>query len=86
MKFICRSVIAVVIVLLVHSGAIAQTDTIPPQVSADPELLAIFDAKIPKKYIIADIKVTGNKVFDPAIVISVSGLAVGDEVTIPGGD
>jgi outer membrane protein insertion porin family len=48
--------------------------------------LAIFEAKIPKKYTIADIKVTGNVKFDAAIVISVSGLSVGDEVTIPGGD
>ncbi len=63
----------------------AQTDTIPA-VSVDPELMAIFDAKIPKKYTIADIKVTGNVKFDAAIVISVSGLSVGDEVTIPGGD
>jgi outer membrane protein insertion porin family len=52
----------------------------------DPELLAIFEAKIPRKYTIADIKVTGNVKFDAAIVISVSGLSVGDEVTIPGGD
>lgn len=63
----------------------AQSDTIPAA-SVDPELLAIFDAKIPKKYTIADIKVTGNVKFDAAIVISVSGLSVGDEVTIPGGD
>jgi outer membrane protein insertion porin family len=63
----------------------AQTDTIPA-VSVDPELMAIFDAKVPKKYTIADIKVTGNVKFDAAIVISVSGLSVGDEVTIPGGD
>jgi outer membrane protein insertion porin family len=63
----------------------AQADTIPAA-SVDPELLAIFDAKIPKKYTIADIKVTGNVKFDAAIVISVSGMSVGDEVTIPGGD
>jgi outer membrane protein insertion porin family len=63
----------------------AQADTIPAA-SVDPELLAIFEAKIPKKYTIADIKVTGNVKFDAAIVISVSGLSVGDEVTIPGGD
>ena len=60
-------------------------DTVPG-VSVDPELLAIFDAKLPKKYIIQDIKVTGARIFDPAIVISVSGLAVGEEVTLPGGD
>lgn len=63
----------------------AQTDTLP-SASIDPELLAIFDAKIPKKYTIAEIKVTGNVKFDAAIVTSVSGLSVGDEVTIPGGD
>ncbi len=63
----------------------AQNDTLPGA-SVDPELLAIFSAKYPKKYIIADIAVKGNKAFDPAIVISVSGLAVGDEVTLPGGD
>jgi hypothetical protein len=63
-----------------------RTDTTPANASVDPALLAIFDAKTPRKYIIADIKVTGNKIFDPAIVISVSGMAVGDEVTIPGGD
>jgi outer membrane protein insertion porin family len=57
-----------------------------PGASVDPELLAIFDAKLPKKYIIQDIKVTGARIFDPAIVISVSGLAVGEEVTLPGGD
>jgi outer membrane protein insertion porin family len=45
-----------------------------------------MDAKLPKKYIIQEIKVTGAKVFDPAIVISVSGLAVGEEITLPGGD
>ena len=48
--------------------------------------IIIVVAKIPKKYIIQDIKVTGARVFDPAIVISVSGLAVGEEITLPGGD
>ncbi len=62
------------------------TDTVPGNASVDPALLGLFDAKNPRKYVIADIKVIGNKIFDPAIVISVSGLAVGDEVTIPGGD
>ena len=63
----------------------AQTDTLP-KASVDPALLAIYSAKFPRKYTIADIQVKGNKAFDAAIVISVSGLAVGDEVTLPGGD
>jgi outer membrane protein insertion porin family len=77
----------------------AQTDSIPvkqdstvilqdtiPQASVDPELLNILSAKTPRKYIIQEIKITGARMFDPAIVTSVSGLAVGDEVTLPGGD
>jgi outer membrane protein insertion porin family len=63
----------------------AKTDTVPVT-SVDPELLNILNSKVPKKYVIQEIKVTGAKLFDPAIVISVSGLAVGDEVTLPGGD
>ena len=63
----------------------AQNDTITGA-SVDPALMSLYSAKYPRKYTIADIQVKGNKAFDPAIVISVSGLAVGDEVTIPGGD
>ena len=63
----------------------AQNDTLPG-VSVDPALMSLYSAKYPRKYTIADIQVKGNKAFDPAIVISVSGLAIGDEVTIPGGD
>jgi outer membrane protein insertion porin family len=63
----------------------AQNDTIPGA-SVDPALMSLYSAKYPRKYTIADIQVKGNKAFDPAIVISVSGLAIGDEVTIPGGD
>jgi outer membrane protein insertion porin family len=93
MPRICTYVVFLIGVSFFCTKTAAQeTDTIPkvsdtvPKVSADPELLSILEAKIPKKYIIADIKVTGAKIFDPAIVISVSGLSVGDEVTLPGGD
>ncbi|RTL58337.1 MAG: outer membrane protein assembly factor [Sphingobacteriales bacterium] len=59
-------------------------DTTP--VSIDPELLNIFNAKVPKKYTIGGIKIAGNRYYDEALVISISGMSVGDEVTIPGGD
>ncbi len=62
----------------------AQNDTIP--VSVNPELQAIFNSKTPKEYIIAGIHVTGTKAFDPNLIISISGLAVGDKVQIPGTD
>ena len=84
MKRICKLYILVAF-LLASNCLSAQTDSIPIT-SADPALLGIYNSKYPKKYIISDIKVTGNKAFDAAIVISVSGLAIGDEVTIPGGD
>ncbi len=54
--------------------------------SIDADLVNIFTQKVPKKYKIASIKVVGNKFFDENLLISVSTLNVGDEVTIPGGD
>lgn len=55
-------------------------------VSADPALLEIYNSKIPKEYTIIDIVVTGTQAFDPNLIISISGLAVGDKVQIPGTD
>ncbi len=70
-----------------------KTDSIPPAVKNDSipssvnvELENIYNAKSPKEYIISDIKVTGTKSFDPNLIISISALAVGDKVMIPGGD
>ncbi|MFM1963622.1 MAG: hypothetical protein RLZZ172_2467 [Bacteroidota bacterium] len=71
--------------LTISKTGFGQSDTVP-RASVDPALMAIYNSKYPKKYTIADIQVKGNKAFDAAIVISVSGLSVGDEVTIPGGD
>jgi outer membrane protein insertion porin family len=55
-------------------------------VSVDPELLGIFNSKVPKEYTIAGITVSGTKAFDENLIISISGLAVGDKVLIPGTD
>src|SRR5690348_12082262 len=54
--------------------------------SVDPSLLAIQNAKVPKEYTIRSIKVTGLTTLDTSIVISISGLQVGDKVMIPGSD
>ncbi|HLO39171.1 MAG TPA: POTRA domain-containing protein, partial [Lacibacter sp.] len=62
-----------------------QTDTTKP-VSVDPELEAIMNSKVPREYIIAGITVSGSKTFDSALLVSVSGIAVGDKVYLPGGD
>src|SRR5437868_11208979 len=62
----------------------AQNDTVP--VSVNPVLQDIFNSKSPKEYTIAGITVTGTKAFDANLIISISGLAVGDKVQIPGTD
>ncbi len=64
---------------------LAQIDTTAP-VSVNPQLFEIFNSKTPKEYIIAGITVTGNKSFDQNLIISISGIAVGDKVLIPGTD
>ena len=80
----CFLFIVVVLFTSLHSFAQDKPDTIP--VSVDPMLYEIFNAKIPKEYTIAGITVTGSKAFDANLIISISGLSVGDKVQIPGTD
>ncbi len=54
--------------------------------SVDPELENIFNQKIPKEYIVASVKVTGNKYFDQQLLLSIANLNVGDKMMLPGGD
>src|SRR5579872_1357133 len=65
----------------------ALADTTKPGISIDPELVALASGKTPpKEYTIAGIKITGTKYLDESLLQSISGLTVGDKVTIPGGD
>ena len=66
------------------ASAQAVNDSVP--LSVNVPLENIFNAKSPKPYIISSITVKGTKAFDPNLIISISGLAVGDKVMIPGGD
>ena len=62
-------------------------DTVPVGISVDPDLVALSNSKNPpREYIIAGIKITGTKYLDESLLTSISGLTVGDKVTIPGGD
>ena len=60
--------------------------SLPPVTSINADLLNIFNQSIPKKYKIAAIAITGNNYFDQNLLISIAGLNVGDEVSLPGGD
>ncbi len=72
---------------LIASPAISQvTDTSRPVTSLNPELLNIFNQPNPHKYTVAGITVTGSQYFDQALLISVAGISVGEEITIPGTD
>ena len=62
----------------------AQNDTLP--VSVNPALQEILNSKYPKTYTIGGIIVTGTKAFDPVLIASISGLAVGDKIQLPGSD
>jgi len=63
------------------------TDTVPHGVSIDPALVELSTGKTPpREYVIAGIKISGTKYLDESLLTSISGLTVGDKVTIPGGD
>lgn len=68
------------------------TDTIKPAdtthpISVDPDLINLSNTKNPPhEYVIAGIKITGTKYLDETLLTSISGLTVGDKITIPGGD
>jgi outer membrane protein insertion porin family len=84
MHLIYKRVFLIATILLSTQCLFAQNDTTP--VSVNPELEAIFNSKFPKEYTIAGITVTGTKAFDANLIISISGLAIGDKVQIPGTD
>ena len=83
MHLIYKRIFFIVTVLFFSQIASAQVD---PPVSVDPALQEIFNSKTPKEYTIAGITVGGTKAFDQNLIISISGLAVGDKVLIPGTD
>ncbi|MEP6597229.1 MAG: POTRA domain-containing protein, partial [Ginsengibacter sp.] len=83
---IYKAFLLVGIALFSKTIAIAQVPLDTNKVSVNVELEQIFNSKTPKEYTIAEIKVSGAQSFDPNLVISISGLAVGDKVMIPGAD
>ena len=84
MQRIYPNFLLIVIAVLTSQLAFSQKDTIP--VSIDPQLMEIFNSKTPKQFNLAGVTVTGAKAFDQNLIISISGLAVGDKLMIPGTD
>ena len=87
MHRIYQNFLLLVITVFIGNATIAQIapDTTHPT-SVNPLLMDILTSKTPKSYTIGGITVTGNKGFDGNLIISISGLAVGDKVQLPGSD
>lgn len=77
----CQRIFFAGLLLFSFSSSFAQDS-----LSVDPRLLEIYNSRFPKQYKIAEIRVSGTRSFDPNLIISISGLAVGDMVQIPGTD
>ncbi|MDB5203210.1 MAG: surface antigen [Ferruginibacter sp.] len=84
MPRIYQNLLLITALFLSTQQATAQTDTLP--LSVNPALSDIYNSKFPKQYSIGGITVTGTKSFDQNLIISISGLAVGDVISIPGTD
>ena len=87
MQLVYRLLFLAFIITIFSINVRAQENTKDTSItSIDADLMNLFSQKVPKKYKIAAIKVVGNHFFDENLLVSVSTLNVGDEVTIPGGD
>ena len=71
---------------LATSTVFAQEGSDTTITSVDVDLVNLFTQKVPTKYKIAGITVTGNKFFDETLLLSIANINMGDEVQIPGGD
>ncbi|MBN2764295.1 MAG: hypothetical protein JXR41_14470, partial [Bacteroidales bacterium] len=51
---------------------------------SDSTDISFIDYKTSRDYIIADISITGVKYLQPAYLVNISGLTIGQEIPIPG--
>ena len=72
------------VALLLHTVVFAQVDS-NNVTAVQADMVNMFTQK-PKKYKIVSLKTSGNHYFDETLLLSISSLNIGDEVTIPGGD
>ena len=86
MRRIYQNTFLIAVLFLITCDLHAQVTPDSNAVSVNPALQDIFNSRTPKEYTIAGITVVGAKSFDQNLIISISGLAVGDKVLIPGTD
>jgi len=84
MQRIYQNALITLIFVFVSQQLSAQVDS--NGVSVNPALQEIYNSKTAKPYTIAGITVTGTKNYDQNLIISITGMAKGDIVQIPGTD
>src|SRR5258706_7268206 len=85
-RYILRFCVVIIAVISVQSLCAQETTDTTKPTSVDPRLLEWENAKGPKEYTISHIAISGIKYLDTSIVLSISGLQVGDKITHPGGN
>ncbi len=85
-RFLSRIIVFIIAAFVSVFTAKAQDPDTARPVSVDPKLLEFERSRIPREYVIADVKVTGVVHLDTAIVLSISGLLPGDKFMHPGND
>ncbi len=96
MQKLCKLLLPAIVMTLICHVDFAQVPNPNPAIGTDTtgqtvtslnaDLLNIFNQKVPKKYKVAGITVSGNKFFDQTLLLSIADINVGDEIQIPGGD
>ena len=84
MLIMCKRLVLFLFCLGFACGAFAQETDSTKVEDVPGEVPVISYSAAPKKYKIADIKITGIKNYDDFVLIGFSGLSVGDEITVPG--
>lgn len=84
-RFLLRLSVTLIAAVASFITVQAQDDTSNPT-SLDPKLLEWQNARIPKEYTIAVVKITGIRHLDTTIVASITNLQPGDKFMHPGGD
>ncbi|MGN7719951.1 BamA/OMP85 family outer membrane protein [Chitinophaga sp. 22620] len=85
-KLFPKSLLAVVLCCSAGISVRAQQrDTLPPPPPGRPATdISPFTLSSPQQFEIAEITVTGTEFLDKSLLLSLSGLAVGDKVVLPG--
>jgi len=71
------------ITLLIFFSGLA-TSQVVAQEQVDKDTLQVMDYEHPKEYVIADVTVSGIEYIQKEVLVSLSGLKVGNTITLPG--